>query len=181
MERRITLPLTEELAKSLHAGERVLLTGTIYTSRDAGHKRMCEALERGEDEKVEQLLNEYMAQTISIRDTASRKNDKENFYHGILMGVLSFRTGWTTQSNMESGNGYSDIVIWSADSDIGIVLELKYAEDGLTDRVCKKALEQIEKNNYADVLRRKGCCEILKYGIAFYKKSCRVMLEREVN
>lgn len=120
-------------------------------------------------------------QTISIRDTASRKNDKENFYHGILMGVLSFRTGWTTQSNMESGNGYSDIVIWSADSDIGIVLELKYAEDGLTDRVCKKALEQIEKNNYADVLRRKGCCEILKYGIAFYKKSCRVMLEREVN
>lgn len=144
-------------------------------------RAFCQALERGEDEKVEQLLNEYMAQTISIRDTASRKNDKENFYHGILMGVLSFRTGWTTQSNMESGNGYSDIVIWSADSDIGIVLELKYAEDGLTDRVCKKALEQIEKNNYADVLRRKGCCEILKYGIAFYKKSCRVMLEREVN
>lgn len=145
------------------------------------HQSFCQALERGEDEKVEQLLNEYMAQTISIRDTASRKNDKENFYHGILMGVLSFRTGWTTQSNMESGNGYSDIVIWSADSDIGIVLELKYAEDGLTDRVCKKALEQIEKNNYADVLRRKGCCEILKYGIAFYKKSFRVMLEREVN
>lgn len=145
------------------------------------HQSFCQALERGEDEKIEQLLNEYMAQTISIRDTASRKNDKENFYHGILMGVLSFRTGWTTQSNMESGNGYSDIVIWSADSDIGIVLELKYAEDGLTDRVCKKALEQIEKNNYADVLRRKGCCEILKYGIAFYKKSCRVMLEREVN
>lgn len=145
------------------------------------HQSFCQALERGEDEKVEQLLNEYMAQTISIRDTASRKNDKENFYHGILMGVLSFRTGWTTQSNMESGNGYSDIVIWSADSDIGIVLELKYAEDGLTDRVCKKALEQIEKNNYADVLRRKGCCEILKYGIVFYKKSCRVMLEREVN
>ncbi|MDO4601384.1 MAG: Fe-S-containing hydro-lyase [Eubacteriales bacterium] len=49
MERRITLPLTEELAKSLHAGERVLLTGTIYTSRDAGHKRMCEALAKGEE------------------------------------------------------------------------------------------------------------------------------------
>ena len=48
MEKRITLPLTAELAKTLHAGDRVLLTGTIYTSRDAGHKRMCEALARGE-------------------------------------------------------------------------------------------------------------------------------------
>lgn len=48
MERRITLPLTEEIARTLHAGDQVLLTGTIYTSRDAGHKRMCEALERGE-------------------------------------------------------------------------------------------------------------------------------------
>ena len=47
--RKITLPLTEELAKTLHAGDSVLVTGTIYTSRDAGHKRMCEALEKGEE------------------------------------------------------------------------------------------------------------------------------------
>ena len=49
MAKKITLPLTEELAKTLHAGDQVLLTGTIYTSRDAGHKRMCEALARGEE------------------------------------------------------------------------------------------------------------------------------------
>ena len=49
MEKRITLPLTRELARTLKAGDSVLLTGTIYTSRDAGHKRMCEALARGEE------------------------------------------------------------------------------------------------------------------------------------
>ena len=48
MEKRITLPLTAELAKTLKAGDSVLLTGTIYTSRDAGHKRMCESIAKGE-------------------------------------------------------------------------------------------------------------------------------------
>ena len=140
------------------------------------HQKFCQALENGETENVERYLNEYMAKTISIRDTASRRSDKENFYHGILMGVLSFKAGWTTKSNMESGNGFSDILIWSDDSDIGIVLELKYADSGLTDGICKKALEQIEQNNYADVLQQKGCNKILKYGMVFHKKSCKVVL-----
>ena len=48
MEHHITLPLTEEVARTLRAGDTVYLTGTVYTSRDAGHKRMCEALSRGE-------------------------------------------------------------------------------------------------------------------------------------
>ena len=140
------------------------------------HQKFCQALENGETENVERYLNEYMAKTISIRDTASRRSDKENFYHGILMGVLSFKAGWTTKSNMESGNGFSDILIWSDDSDIGIVLELKYADSGLTDGICKKALEQIEQNNYADVLQQKGCNKILKYGMVFHKKFCKVVL-----
>ena len=135
----------------------------------------CNALRNGETEKIENCLCDYLRRTISIRDTFVRKKLKENFYHGILIGILGYEDSWSISSNKESGDGYSNIVIESDDGEMGIILELKYAQDGDLDAACKDALEQIENNNYIDVLEEDGVEKILKYGIAFYKKKCRVV------
>lgn len=100
----------------------------------------------------------------------------ENFYHGILLGILSFQEDWSVSSNKESGDGYSDILVEMDEDGEGIVFELKYAEDGRLETACREALEQIERNQYEEELRDEGVEVILKYGIAFYKKRCRVML-----
>ena len=135
----------------------------------------CNALRNGETEKIENCLCDYLRRTISIRDTFVRKKLKENFYHGILIGILGYEDSWGVSSNKESGDGYSDIVIESDDGKMGIILELKYAQDGDLDIACEDALGQIEHNNYIEVLEEDGVEKILKYGIAFYKKKCRVV------
>lgn len=135
----------------------------------------CEALKNGDAEGVEKQLSEYLRRTISIRDTFVKKAMKENFYHGILLGILGFWDSWSVSSNRESGDGYSDILVETNDGKTGILLELKYAEDGNLDAAGKKALEQIEKKHYEEALFDEGMLHILKYGIAFYKKRCRVV------
>lgn len=135
----------------------------------------CEALKNGDAEGVEKQLSEYLRRTISIRDTFVKKAMKENFYHGILLGILGFWDSWSVSSNRESGDGYSDILVETNDGKTGILLELKYAEDGNLNAACKKALEQIEKKHYEETLFDEGMLHILKYGIAFYKKRCQVM------
>lgn len=142
-------------------------------------KEFCDALERGDAPKAEQLLTAYLGKTISIRDTFARKPAKENFYHGILLGILGYREGWILKSNRESGNGYSDISIRVDEQELGIIIEVKYAERGEFEAVCRGALEQIEQHDYAEKLRGEGCQKILKYGIACYKKECRVMVDME--
>ena len=142
-------------------------------------QEFCSALEEGNAPKVERLLLSYLGKTLSIRDTFVRKPSKENFYHGILLGILGYKDGWNLRSNRESGNGYSDISIRIDDKETGIVIEVKYAESRQLEAVCRDALVQIEKNGYADELRREGCHTILKYGIACYKKECRVAVEVE--
>ncbi|MDC7288777.1 ATP-binding protein [Blautia schinkii] len=139
-------------------------------------KEFCEALKNGNSECVEKRLGEYLKRTVSIRDTFVKKQLKENFYHGILLGILGFQDTWSVSSNEESGDGYSDILVETDDGEIGIVLELKYAEDGKLDAACREALEQIERVKYEEKLYEDGVEHILKYGIAFYKKRCRVML-----
>ncbi len=139
-------------------------------------RNFCEALKNGETERVEKLLGEYLRRTISIRDTFVKKQLKENFYHGILVGILGFWDTWGVSSNKETGDGYSDILAESDDGSLGIVLEIKYAEDGNLEEACRKALEQIESRRYEEELLDEGIERILKYGIAFYKKRCRVML-----
>ena len=101
---------------------------------------------------------------------------KENFYHGILIGILGFEDTWSVSSNKESGDGYSDILVETDDGETGIILELKYAEDGKLDESCREALRQINLRRYEEELLDEGVEHILKYGIAFYKKRCRVML-----
>ena len=135
----------------------------------------CLALEEGRTEEVERILSLYLKKTISIRDTFVQKKMKENFYHGILIGILGLKERWGISSNKESGDGYSDIVIETEDMEKGIIIEAKYAEDGNLETACEKALEQIENNHYEEELEDEGIDEILKYGIAFYKKRCKVM------
>ena len=108
-----------------------------------------------------------------MRDTEVRKKMKENFYHGMLLGLLQNQDNWLVKSNAETGEGYSDISIQTPER-TGIVIELKYAEDGNLERACKEALKQIEEKKYAEGLKRRGMKKILRYGIAFYEKECMV-------
>ena len=135
----------------------------------------CLALEEGRAEEVERILSIYLKKTISIRDTFVQKKMKENFYHGILIGILGLKEHWGISSNRESGDGYSDIVIETEDMEKGIIIEAKYAEDGDLQKACEKALAQIKDNHYEEELEDEGIEDILKYGIAFYKKRCRVI------
>ena len=142
-------------------------------------KEFCEALQEGDAHRVKMLFQSYLEKTISIRDTFVRKPLKENFYHGILLGILGYKDDWYLRSNKESGNGFSDISVEIEDKGIGIVIEIKYAEDGKFDSVCREALRQIEKNGYVKELKKDGCHTILKYGIACCKKECQVIAERD--
>lgn len=141
--------------------------------------KFCQALEDGVPETVEKILGTYLKKTISIRDTFVQKKMKENFYHGILIGILGLKERWGISSNKESGDGYSDIVIETEDMEKGIIIEAKYAEDGNLEAACEKALEQIENNHYEEELKDEGIDDILKYGIALYKKRCKVMKLKE--
>ncbi len=139
-------------------------------------RNFCQALKNGDSETVEHLLGSYLKKTISIRDTFVKKQMKENFYHGILLGILGFEDTWSVSSNKESGDGYSDIQIETDDGETAMILELKYAQNGNLDTACLEALKQIEKKRYEEALLDEGIDRILKYGIAFYKKRCRVMI-----
>ena len=139
--------------------------------------KFCDALQDGRPEDVERIFAEYLRRTISIRDTSAGKNRKENFYHGILLGILGAKPHWGVSSNRESGEGYADILVEPDNGDQGIVIEVKYAHDGNLEAACREALRQIDRNRYADVLLDEGRERILKYGIACYKKRCRVMAE----
>lgn len=138
----------------------------------------CDALENGQQEMVEALFSEYLKKTISIRDTFVQKPTKENFYHGILLGILGFKAGWSVSSNRETGNGYSDILIQIDDADKGIIIEVKYAEKDL-EKECREALQQIQTKEYTDFFKDSDIHTVLKYGITCNRKKCRVMMEKE--
>lgn len=138
----------------------------------------CEALKNGDAKGVEIQFGNYLRKTISIRDTFVKKKMKENFYHGILIGLLGVQDSWMVSSNKESGEGYSDILVEIEEEEIGIVLEIKYAENGNMESACMDALAQIEEKNYEEVLRSHGMKHILKYGIACFKKTCKAQCIR---
>ena len=138
--------------------------------------RFCDALQKGDAENVEKLFAEYLRKTISIRDTDVRTEMKENYYHGILIGILGVKDRWGISSNREMGEGYADILAEPDTGDLGIIIEVKYAHDGDLDGACKEALKQIEYTRYEDDLADDGVENILKYGIACYKKRCKVVL-----
>ena len=141
--------------------------------------RFCEALKNGKEKNVEKIFESYLKKTISIRDTFVRKASKENFYHGILLGILGVKEGWGVFSNQETGEGYIDILIETENSEIAILIEVKYANDGDLDQACERALKQVEERKYDEELRANGADKILKYGIACYMKRCKVKLAGE--
>ena len=138
--------------------------------------RFCNAFPDGDGALIEELFNDYLWNTISIRDTAAPNEKKENFYHGILLGILGFQDDWIVKSNAESGIGYSDILIETRRNRVGIVVEIKYAEDGNLEAACQNALQQIEDKKYEARLKEDGMRSIIKYGIACYKKECKVKM-----
>ena len=138
----------------------------------------CRAFEKNDADTIEKEFTAYLRKTISIRDTNTRKEMKENFYHGILLGLLACMQDWNIRSNAETGDGYSDISIEIEDKEIGIIIELKYAEKAAFEDGCKAALQQIRDRNYEEVLIDHGMKTIYRYGIACYKKRCKVRSDK---
>ena len=184
--------------------------------------RFCAAFPAGDINTIQEMLNDYLWDSVSVRDTAVHRNMKENvtvqpglciyctdrmktqslqasgpsrsdfqwpggvtvqpaellqenFYHGMLLGLLRSQGSWLVKSNAEMGEGYSDISIQTPDR-VGMIIELKYAEDGNLEAACAEALNQIEEKKYAEGLKRRGAKKMMKYGIAFCEKECMVVM-----
>ena len=151
----------------------------VVANDQASTKKInCGFLE-GKVEDIEQELTMFLGETISVLDTKARNEEKEIFYHGILIGILKSKSDWAVRSNRESGDGFADILVKPKNPDAGIIMELKYANSfNNLDQACERALEQIKDRRYDQALREDGRNEILAYGIAFYKKRCKVVVER---
>ena len=133
----------------------------------------------GNVEDIQRELTHFLGESISVLDTKARNEEKEIFYHGILIGILKSNVSWAVRSNRESGDGYADILITPKNPDVGIVIELKYARSFKElDQACERALEQIRDRRYDEALREDGRNEVLAYGIAFWKKRCKVVVDK---
>lgn len=146
---------------------------------DSGRiNRFCAAFPAEDVSTIQEMLGDYLWESISVRDTAVRTNMKENFYHGMMLGLLRSQGSWLVKSNAETGEGYSDISIQTPER-LGIVIELKYANDGNLEAACAEALKQIEEKKYAEGLKRQGAKKIIQYGIAFCEKECMAVMANQ--
>lgn len=177
--RKITLSIPNKEIREIFESQIMEWFRDTACQDGAALEAFCEAFEDGNAAGVEEKFNAYLRKTISIRDTAVRKDKKESFYHGILLGLLGYKDSWSVSSNAETGDGYSDILVEIDDKELGIIIEVKYAENADFEAGCRKAMEQIEKNRYEKKLVDVGMQRIYKFGIACYKKRCRVVLEKE--
>lgn len=139
----------------------------------------CQAFLDGNAEEIQKRLTVILGKMISILDTKAKDEQKENFYHGLLLGLLRSEPTWLILSNAESGDGFSDILIEPEDPDTGIVIEVKYSPTlaGM-ESACVTALEQIKSKRYDERLRNEGRENVTAFGIAFCKKRCRVVFEK---
>ena len=138
-------------------------------------RAFCEAFREADGEAVQRIFTEYLSETVSVRDTAVRKELKENFYHGFLLGLLRFKEDWKVLSNREGGQGYADIVIEIFAEKTGIVIEVKYAENGDLEAGCREALEQIERKGYIGWPGLAGMGRVIKCGMACHIKNCKAV------
>ena len=143
-------------------------------------KLLSRAILDKDEKQIARQLNIVMSRMISILDTKAPDAMKENFYHGLLLGLLrGSNPDWLIKSNRESGDGFSDILIMPEDPDAGIVIEVKYAKEMKElDAACEAAITQIKDKRYDETLRDEDRCDILAYGIAFCRKRCRVVGEK---
>ena len=142
-------------------------------------REFCRAFLKGEPEGIQKRLNIILNRMISVLNEKAPDDKKENFYHGLLLGLLRSEINWLILSNAESGDGFSDILIEPEAPDTGIVIEVKYASSvaGL-EKACEEALKQIREKRYDERLRNDGRTDVLTYGIAFCRKRCKVVCER---
>ncbi len=152
----------------------------VVAKDDDTMKLLSRAILDKDEKQIARQLNIVMSRMISILDTKASDDMKENFYHGLLIGLLrGSNPGWLIKSNRESGDGFSDILIKPEDPDAGIVIEVKYAKEMISlDAACEAAMAQIKEKRYDEALRDEGRCDILAYGIAFCRKRCRVVGEK---
>lgn len=147
---------------------------TKITRNTEQWEKFCSAIQNGDAKEVQLIFNEFLSDSISIRDTSVKKEMKENFYHGLLLGLLKAEGSWITKSNAESGVGYTDIKVAIPSQKIGCIIEVKYAENGSFDSACREAMKQIEENRYVTALKQEGMDTIHTFGIACFQKSCKV-------
>ena len=152
----------------------------VVANDDDTMKLLSKAILDKDEKQIARQLNIVMSRMISILDTKAPDAMKENFYHGLLLGLLrGSNPDWLIKSNRESGDGFSDILIEPEDPDAGIVIEVKYAKEMKElDAACETAMAQIKNKRYDEALRDEGRCDILAYGIAFCRKRCRVVGEK---
>ena len=152
----------------------------VVAKDDDTMKLLSRAILDKDEKQIARQLNIVMSRMISILDTKAPDAMKENFYHGLLLGLLrGSNPDWLIKSNRESGDGFSDILIMPEDPDAGIVIEVKYAKEMKElDAACEAAITQIKDKRYDETLRDEGRCDILAYGIAFCRKRCRVVGEK---
>lgn len=140
------------------------------------------SIEEGDTEAIEQYLNRTLSNSISVFDTKAPESEKENSYHTLLVGMLTGNTDWVVRSNAEAGEGFADIIVEPEDPDVGIIFELKYSKEASRlDKACERAIEQIRARRYFEYLKNDGRHKMMFYGIAFYKKRCKVVVVRGKN
>ena len=152
----------------------------VVAKDDDTMKLLSRAILDKDERQIARQLNIVMSRMISILDTKAPDDMKENFYHGLLLGLLrGSNPDWLIKSNRESGDGFSDILIMPEDPDAGIVIEVKYTKEMKElDAACEAAMAQIKNKRYDEALRDEDRCDILAYGIAFCRKRCRVAGEK---
>ena len=150
----------------------------VLSKKSATVEEFCRSMAVGEAARVEQSLNLLLSRMISVLDSKARSVQKENFYHGLLLGLLRSEADWLVLSNVEAGEGFSDILVETDNPDVGIVIEVKYAASFASlETACQKAMQQIKERRYAERLQNEGRIKIYAYGIAFYKKRCKVVAQ----
>ena len=150
----------------------------IVANNRASTDKINQRFLEGEAETIQQELTMFLGETIRVFDTKARNEEKEIFYHGILLGILKNYSGWVVKSNRESGDGFADILLKPKNPDAGIIVELKYVRSlNDLDQACERALEQIEDRRYDTELREDGRNDILAYGIAVCRKRCKVVVK----
>ncbi len=144
-----------------------------------GLKPLWKAFKEGDASAVENILNRILSKTISVLDPKGSETEKEKFYHALLAGILIGNGEWGVASNKESGDGFADLMVETEDINQGLIIEVKSA-DKITelDRACERAMAQIRDRRYEEYLRNEGRDDIWAYGMAFYKKRCRVAAEK---
>ena len=132
------------------------------------------AIEQGKPELIEEIFTGYLREHVSIRDNTVRPEMKENFYHGYLLGILQVADGVYVKSNREAGDGYADLIIEFRD--VGAIIEIKYAENDRLDYWAAEALKQIDERHYDEAFDPDEFKTVHKYGMACYKRKCRVLM-----